>query len=100
MKHTLTSRLIGFISSLILTLAAFWIIFNPSFFHLSTNMAILSILLLAILQFTVQSIFFLNLLGEKGPRWNLLVYASTLSIVIIIIYFSIWIMNTLNYRMM
>ena len=99
-SKTLSSRLIGFVASLILTGAAFLIVIKPSFFRLDVKMAINVILLLALLQFVVQSIFFLNLLSEKGPRWNLVVFASTLSVLIIIIAGSIWIMNHLNYNMM
>lgn len=97
---TLSSRVIGFVASLILTGAAFLIIINPGFFRLDIKMAVNVILVLALLQFIVQSIFFLNLLSEKGPRWNLLVFASTLSVLVIIIAGSIWIMNHLNYNMM
>ncbi len=99
-SKTLSSRVIGFVASLILTGAAFLIVINPHFFHLDIKMAINIILILALLQFVVQSIFFLNLLSEKGPRWNLVVFASTLSVLIIIITGSIWIMNHLNYNMM
>lgn len=94
------SRFIGFVASLILTGAAFLIFFQPDFFHLSMKMNIMVIFIFAILQCSVQSIFFLHILSEKGPRWNLVVYASTVSIIFIIIFFSIWIMDSLNYRMM
>ena len=99
-SKTLSSRVIGFVASLILTVAAFLIIINPNFFRLDIKMAINVILVLALLQFIVQCIFFLNLLSEKGPRWNLVVFASTLSVLVIIIAGSIWIMNHLNYNMM
>jgi cytochrome o ubiquinol oxidase operon protein cyoD len=100
MHKTFYQRLIGFASSLILTLTAFIMIFLPDFFHLEIQMTIALLLILAILQFIVQSICFLNVWGEKGPRWNLLVFVSTLSIVIIIVVFSIWVMDHLNYNMM
>ena len=96
----MSSRFIGFVASLILTGAAFLIFFRPDFFHLSMKMNIVAIFTLAAIQCTVQSIFFLHILSEKGPRWNLVVYASTISIIFIIIFFSIWIMDNLNYRMM
>jgi cytochrome o ubiquinol oxidase subunit IV len=94
------SRVIGYVASLVLTGASFCIFFRPDFFHWSMKMNIVAIFTLAVLQCSVQSIFFLHILSEKGPRWNLVVYASTLSIVFIIIFFSIWIMDNLNYRMM
>lgn len=99
-SKSLTARIIGFTASLILTLTAFLIFFHPDFFHLGMKANIIFIFTLAILQASVQSIFFLNVLAEKGPRWNLVVFASTISIIIIIIVGSIWIMNRLNYNMM
>lgn len=100
MHKSLTARVVGYLSSLILTLIALWMIASPSFFHLNTKMAASTIFYLALLQAVVQSIFFLNIFSEKGPRWNLVVFASTLSIILIIIVFSVWIMNHLNYNMM
>lgn len=97
---SLASRVIGFVASLLLTLTAFLIFFCPSFFHLEMKTNIIIIFILAVLQSTAQSIFFLNVLSEKGTRWNLVVFASTISVVVIIIVFSIWVMNHLNYNMM
>ena len=96
MHKTLTSRLIGFLSSLLLTLAAFLIIARPELFRFQIQI----MFALAILQAIAQSIFFLNVLSEKGTRWNLVVFASTLSIISIIIVGAIWIMNHLNENMM
>lgn len=94
------SRIIGFAASLIFTLTAYFIIRDPEFFHLKIKLAISIILILAVLQAMAQSIFFLHVLTEKGPRWNLLIFISTITVVVIIIAFSIWIMNHLNYNMM
>lgn len=98
-QKTLTGRLIGFVASLILTLTAFLIAVRPEF-NLGTQGTIIAIFILALLQFVVQTVFFLNLLSEEGPRWNLFVFLSTLSIIVIIVLGSIWIMNHLNYNMM
>jgi cytochrome o ubiquinol oxidase subunit IV len=100
MHSSLISRVIGYISSLILTFGAFFVIAYSQPFHFDIKIAISIILVLACLQASVQSIFFLNVLSEKGPRWNLLVYASTLSVIVIIIFFSIWIMEHLDRNMM
>lgn len=99
-QKTLALRFIGFIGSLILTLTAYFIIIRPESFHLKTGPAILIIFILAILQFIVQFVFFLDLWREKGPKWNFAVFLTTLSILFIIIAFSIWIMNHLDYNMM
>ena|SRR5689334_6689164 len=99
-QNTLSLRVFGFIASLCLTLAAFWIVFTPAVFHLTTQGVIIAIFILALMQFVVQSICFLKLLEEKAPRWHLVVFISTLSIMLIIILGSIWIMDQLNYHMM
>lgn len=99
-SKSMTSRVIGFVASIILTLTAFLIFYRPDFFHQQMKVNITIVLFLALLQATVQSIFFLNVLNEKGTRWNLIVYASTISIVIIVIIGSILIMDHLDYRMM
>jgi len=97
---TLVSRLIGFFASLVFTLVAFLIVLYPDFFHVGIRINILFLLILAVLQFIAQSVCFLHVLEEKGPRWNLVVFLSTLSFVLIIVVFSIWIMNRLDYNMM
>jgi cytochrome o ubiquinol oxidase subunit IV len=99
-QNILVFRITGYVTSLILTLAAYFIIVNPAFFHLETTGAIFVIFTLAVLQFMVQFIFFINIWREEGPRWNIGVFVSLTSIIIIIIVGSIWIMNHLNYNMM
>jgi len=98
--HQLTLRITGFLASVILTVAAYFIIVRPDFFHLGIKTAIFIILFLAFLQLVVQFIFFLNIWREKGSYWNSGLFVFTLSFVIIIVAFSIWIMNHLNYNMM
>lgn len=100
MHHDLIFRITGFITSLILTLAAYFIIVNPEFFHFDNKTAVIVILILALIQALVQLIFFINVWKEKGPLWNLGVFISTVGIIFIVIFFSIWIMDHLNYNMM
>ena len=95
MDKRLILRFTGFGASLIFTVAAFYIVLHPTL-----EMKTLILFILAILQFVTQSVCFLDVLGEKGPQWNLLVFLSTLSIVLIIVVFTIWVMNHLNYNMM
>lgn len=99
-KKQLGFRIFGYLSSLVLTLGAYAMIVYPSFFHLSTEMAIVVILIFALMQAAGQFLFFLNIWKEGGPPWNLGVFFSTLSIILIIIAFSLWIMHTLDYNMM
>lgn len=99
MNRELSQRIIGFTLSLILTLAAYFIILNPAFFNIEIKTAILIICILALIQSLVQLIFFINVWKEEGPLWNLIIFISTVSIIFIVIFFSIWIMNHLNYNM-
>jgi cytochrome o ubiquinol oxidase operon protein cyoD len=44
-------------------------------------------------------VFFLHLGQGKDTKWNLVIMLSTLTIVLIVVIGSIWIMNHLNYNM-
>jgi len=99
-QKTLQLRIFGFVVSLLLTITSFSIFVNPEFFHLEFRTAILIILILAVIQSMVQVLFFLDLWNEQGPRWNLGIFLSTVSMIFIIVFFSIWIMDHLNYNMM
>lgn len=93
-------RVIGFLTSLIVTISVYLIVIHPEFFDLSSEMAVRVIFILAILQATFQSIFFLDIWEEEDLLWNVGFYVSTLSVIGIIIVFSLWIMESLNYNMM
>ena len=99
MGHALLLRFTGYFLSIILTLAAYFIIIEPAFFHLETGTASIVIFVLALVQAAVQLIFFIHIWKEEGPLWNLHVFISTVLVIFIVIFFSIWIMNHLNYNM-
>lgn len=96
----LTLRIFGFVASLLLTLAAYFLITRPEFFSLGATRAVFIIFILAIIQSIIQLTCFINIWREKGPLWNLAVFVSTLAIILIIIVFSIWIIDDLTYNMM
>ena len=91
---TYKSYITGFICSAILTLAAYFIVV----YHVPN--AVFIILGLALIQLLVQLIFFLHLNQGADRKWNLVVLLSTVSIILILVIGSIWIMNHLNYNMM
>lgn len=99
MYRALSLRFTGFIASLILTFLAYSIILHPEFFNFDISTAVIVIFTLALVQSLVQLIFFINVWKEEGTLWNLGIFLSTISIIFIIIYFSIWIINHLNYNM-
>jgi len=88
----------GFFGSLLLTLAAYFLITRPGLFSLSV--VILFLFIFAVLQFLVQSLCFLNIWSEEGARWNVLIFLSTVSIILIILGGTLWIMHHLNSHMM
>lgn len=93
----LTSYLIGFVLSLILTFASYYLVVQ----HMLAGWALdLSIAILASAQALVQLVLFLNLTREPKPRWNLIVFLFMLLIIFIIVFGSIWIMNNLKYNLM
>lgn len=98
--HELSFRIIGFIASLILTLTAYFIILYPTYFNFDIKNTIIVIFMLALAQSLVQLIFFINVWKEKESFWNLGIFISTVSIIFIVVYFSIWIINHLNYHML
>jgi cytochrome o ubiquinol oxidase subunit IV len=93
---TLQSYITGFVLSVVLTLAAYFLVVNHA---LTGTMLIAAILGLAMVQLVVQLLFFLHMGQEKKPRWNLLFFVSFLSIIFIVVVASLWIMAHLNYNM-
>ena len=93
----LKSYLLGFVLSIILTFAAYFLVV----WRLLTGLALdLSVALLALVQAYVQLVLFLNLTREPKPRWNIVVFLFMALIVVILVFGSIWIMNNLNYNLM
>lgn len=90
------SYILGFVLSLELTIAAYLLASNRS---LEKQFVIFIIVGLGITQLLVQLIFFLHLGKESRPRWNLIVAAFAALVVVILVFGSLWIMNSLDYRM-
>lgn len=95
-RTTLRSYIFGFILSIGLTLWAYVSVVYHSF----SGKALLAWLLgLAVVQFFVQMIFFLHIGSETKPRWRRLTLLMMITVVLIVVLGSIWIMYNLNYRM-
>lgn len=97
MHATLSTYVVGFVSCIVLTIAAYVVATSHS---VGNDLAVGVIAALALVQFVVQLLAFLHLGREFAPRWKLLAFVSMLCIVLIIVAGSVWIMNNLNYRMM
>lgn len=89
------SYIVGFVLSVIMTLLAYFIVVSGLW---STQMIVIFVLTLAVVQLVVQVVFFLHI--GRGSRWKLLTFIFTILVVAIVVVGSIWIMDNLNYNMM
>jgi len=91
------SYIIGFVISIILTLIAFVLVMNGS---LPKSSILFWISVAALVQIFVQLLFFLHLNTSSEQRWNLLAFALTVLITILLVGGTLWIMHNLNERVM
>ncbi len=87
--------IIGFILSVVLTFAAYRLVMHE---HLPVATLIYALSIMAVFQGLVQLVFFLHLGLESKPRWNVLTFALTVLIMVILILGSAWIMKHLKYN--
>lgn len=96
-RKTLWSYMLGFVFSLLLTLAAYVSVVN----HESVGTLTVGIIVgLAAVQLMVQLLFFMHLGRESRPRFNLVVFLFMVLVVGIVVGGSLWIMHHLDYNMM
>jgi cytochrome o ubiquinol oxidase operon protein cyoD len=95
-RGTLASYVTGYIFSIYLTFAAYLMVYN----HLFSNIVLTTVIvILALVQFIIQVVFFLHLGRETKPRWKLAVMLFMIMVVLILVGGSLWIMSNLNVRM-
>lgn len=88
---------LGFISSILLILAAYFIVSKHVF---SGPLLTFAVVGLGTVQAMIQFFCFLHLNRESKPRWNLIMFLFMLLIVVVLVIGSLWIMYNLNYRTM
>jgi cytochrome o ubiquinol oxidase operon protein cyoD len=89
------SYVIGFALSLVLTLTAYILVSE----RLAEGWALIyALAALAVLQLSVQLIYFLHLGRESKPRWNLHLLVFAVGVVGILVFGSLWIMQNLSYN--
>lgn len=96
-ESTLSTYILGYFLSLIFTFFSFFSVINSWFFKW-TNFYL--IILAAFLQITAQLICFIHLGSEQPPRWHVIAFNFMLTALGVIIILSIWIMYTLDTRVM
>lgn len=88
---------LGFVLSIILTLAAYRI---ATRYHLSHMELAITLFSIGTMQAILQMVFFLHLGVENKPHWNLLTFFFMVLVIIVVIGGSLWIMANLNYNVM
>lgn len=91
------SYIIGFTSSLILSLLAYFLTISGI---ITQWTLVISLGVLAIVQCTVQLLFFMHLGQDSKPRWRLGIFIFMLLLALVITVGSVWVMHSLNRRMM
>ena len=87
----------GLAQALVITLIAYFAVVG----QWANGFALLVLLCaLAVIQMTVQLVYFLHLGDEVGPRYKLASFLFMTGILLIIVVGSLWIMHHLNYNMM
>ncbi len=97
MQSLTKSHVTGFLLSLILTLAAYFIVVKQM---LSGTTILALIAALAIAQATIQLFYFLHIGQEKKPHWKLTLFFFMFIVVVVIVFGSLWIMYNLDYNVM
>jgi cytochrome o ubiquinol oxidase subunit IV len=93
----LKSYLTGFVLSLILTAIPFALVMSGT---LSSSATLAGIFSAGIVQILVHLHYFLHLDTSSAARWNVLAMMFTLLIMALFVGGTLWIMSSLNYRMM
>ena len=96
-RGSLKTYAIGFILSVFLTVIPFGLVMSGA---VPRNVMVWGICSAGILQILVHLHYFLHLDNSSEARWNLVVLLFTFLIMVIFIGGTVWIMFTLNYRMM
>jgi len=91
------SYVIGFVLSILLTLASFFLVMEHL---LPTWTLIYTIVGIGLIQAFVQLHFFLNFTHDLKPHWNVIVFLFMALVLIILVGGSLWIMHNLNERVM
>ena len=96
-RGSLRSYLTGFVLSLILTAIPFALVMSAAW---SPGATLATIFGAGIVQILVHLHYFLHLDTSSAARWNVLAMIFTVLIMILFVGGTLWIMYTLNYRMM
>lgn len=91
------SYVVGLILSIVLTIIPFGIVMTGS---LGTSATVLIIVATAVAQVLVQLILFMHMNTKADEGWNFMSFVFTVSILVLVIGGSLWIMHHLHLNMM
>jgi len=95
---TMRSYLTGFVLAVVLTAIPFWLVMgNPLGDKLATSIAIMAF---AAVQIVVHMIYFLHMNTKSEGGWTFMSLAFTLTLVVVALIGSIWVMYHLDTNMM
>ncbi len=98
----LKNYIIGFLCSIALTLLAYFPVIkhvHSGHIAFSHHFLVAFVLILATIQLVVQLVFFIHLSTHPKQRLNLILFLPTITIVLVVMLGSLWIMDHLNYNM-
>ncbi|GAA4719781.1 cytochrome o ubiquinol oxidase subunit IV [Brevibacillus fulvus] len=81
---------IGFLLSIVLTIIPLLLVLNHM---LSKGWLVFAIMLMAVLQFIIQLVFFMHIREGEGPKYNVMALILGIVIVFTIVAGSMWIMS-------
>ena len=96
-RGSLKSYLTGFVLSLILTAMPFALVMSGTW---SASATLAGIFSAGLVQILVHLHYFLHLDTSSAARWNVVALIFTLLIMALFVGGTLWIMSSLNYRMM
>ena len=88
---------LGFLLSIILTLASFGVVMTGLVPH---SMRLTFIVALAVVQLLVQLVYFLHMGSGPDQRSNTAIFACTALLIVVVVAGSLWVMHNANVNMM
>ncbi|MBZ9846985.1 cytochrome o ubiquinol oxidase subunit IV [Mesorhizobium sp. CA14] len=95
---SLRGYLIGFVLSVILTAIPFWMVMTGALDNKQATAII--IMAFAVVQIVVHMVFFLHMNPASEGGWSMLALIFTVTLVVIVLSGSLWVMYHLNANMM
>jgi len=95
---TLSTYLLGFVLSVVLTAIPFWLVMGGAL--PSKQITALVIMAFAAVQIVVHMIYFLHMNTKAENGWSMMAMIFTVVMVVIALSGSLWVMNHLNSNMM